>query len=122
MFYCFASICIKSGICLALIRLGAHKRSVYFPAIAVMAISILAGLVTFVIGLCICKPIDAEWYPTGGKCLSPSVTIDISYLISAASILTDFSCAILPIVLLWGVQMNWKIKWSIACILSFGFL
>jgi hypothetical protein len=64
-----------------------------------MEISIFAGLITFVIALCICKPIEAEWSPTAGKCLSPSVVIDISYLVSAASILTDLSCAILPIVL-----------------------
>lgn len=87
-----------------------------------MTISIISGVITLIIVLSVCTPIETQWNPAAGKCLSPSVIIDISYFISAACMLTDFSCTILPIVLLWDVHLNWKIKCTVACILSLGFL
>lgn len=35
---------------------------------------------------------------------------------------TDFSCSILPFVILWNLQMDRKLKFTIAAILSLGFL
>ncbi|KAH7176041.1 hypothetical protein EDB81DRAFT_674596 [Dactylonectria macrodidyma] len=119
--YCLASVCIKSGICVTLVRLS-NTRVVTYPAYAVITISVLAGIATFVILLSICKPIKAQWEPSAGKCASTSVTINASYFISATYILTDFSCVVLPIGLLWNLHLSWKIKAPVVCILSFGAL
>ncbi|KAH7383437.1 hypothetical protein BKA64DRAFT_682334 [Cadophora sp. MPI-SDFR-AT-0126] len=120
IFYCVDSIFVKSGICVGLIR-ASNKPTVRYPAYVVIAISSIAGISTLVTVLSVCKPIEAQWNPAAGKCLSPSVIVNISYFISAVYILTDFSCVILAIVLLWNVQLNWKVKSTAACILSLGF-
>ncbi|KAL5330972.1 hypothetical protein ACEPPN_000499 [Leptodophora sp. 'Broadleaf-Isolate-01'] len=91
VFYCFDAIFTKSGICVALTRLSAHKRSVYYPAMVTMTISIISGVITLIIVLSVCTPIETQWNPAAGKCLSPSVIIDISYFISAAYGLADIA-------------------------------
>ena len=86
----------------------------------IIVLSIIESLVTVVTVLSICKPIEAQWNPSAGKCAYVLVLMKAVYFISATSIFTDFSGAILPVVLLWSVQLNWKIKITIAGILSFG--
>jgi hypothetical protein len=105
----------------SLIRLS-NMRTVTYPAYAVIAISWIAGIITFVIVLSLCKPIEARWDPAAGKCVSIAVVIKTSYFISATSILTDFSCVLLPVRLLWSLNLNWKTKVPVVCILGFGAL
>ncbi|KAH9221278.1 hypothetical protein DL95DRAFT_382157 [Leptodontidium sp. 2 PMI_412] len=119
-FYCVDAIFIKSGVCVGLIR-ASNKSTIRYPAYVVMAISSIAGISALVTVLRICTPIEAQWNPAAGKCLSPSVIVNISYFLSAVYILTDFSCVIIAVVLLWDVQLSWKIKSTAVCILSLGF-
>jgi hypothetical protein len=120
-FYCVDSTFIKSSICVALLR-ASNKPTIRYPAYAIIAISSIAGISALVTVLCVCKPIETQWNPAAGECLSPSVIVNISYFISAVYIFTDFSCVILTIILLWNVQLNREIKSMAACILSLGFV
>ena len=120
MFYTVDTVFVKSAICVALIRLSHHEPAVYYPAFIVIAISFIAGATTFTSGFIQCKPIEANWNPAAGKCLSPLIIVDLGYFTSAAAMLTDLSCAILPIMLLWNANMSWKIKSTTICLLSFG--
>jgi hypothetical protein len=43
--------------------------------------------------------VAATWDPSRGKCADTSVITKVSYFISAASILTDYTCAVLPVVI-----------------------
>jgi hypothetical protein len=122
MFYTVDTIFVKSAICVALIRLSHDHPAVYYPAFIVIAVSFIAGATTFISEFIQCKPIEAAWNPAAGKCLSPSIIVALGYFTSAAAMLTDLSCAILPIVLLWNVNLNWKIKSTIICLLGFGFV
>lgn len=49
-----------------------------------------------------------------------SIIQNISYFISASSILTDWSCAILPCIIVWNLNMKRKLKVSAAGILALG--
>lgn len=71
----------------------------------------------------VCHPIAATWDPTipGGKC-DVDVLVAAAYFVSAMSLITDFSCAILPAVILWNLQMNKRTKVSVVTILGIGFL
>ena len=43
---------------------------------------------------------------------------NVSFFFSAIEILTDWSLALLPAVLLWNVQMKGRVKTSVAIILA----
>lgn len=71
--------------------------------------------------LSICVPVSAAW--TGiGKCAAPNVLRCVAIYTTVSSIITDFSCSILPYVILWNLQMDKKLKFTLAAILSLGFL
>lgn len=63
------------------------------------------------------------WNPNipGATC-DIEVIVATGYFVSATSLVTDFSCAILPSVVLWKLQMNKRTKISVITILSLGFL
>lgn len=86
-----------------------------------MALSTLSGFVIFVAVLSLCRPISAAW--TGeGHCASPNIIVQLAYFISVTAIITDFTCAIVPSVILYKLHMNARLKWTVAAILSLGFL
>jgi hypothetical protein len=143
MFQCFyltSLIFVKSSICFALLRIATHKgirQFLYF----IIFLSFCCGFVTMMACLLLCVPLSASC--TGiGKCAASSVirnvgkfypdrhskdaledanTIAAIYT-TVSSMVTDFSCSILPFVILWNLQMDRKLKFTIAAILSLGFL
>lgn len=56
----------------------------------------------------------------GGKCNDPTILEDVYYATTAVNIVTDWFCALLPVPLLWSVQLNRNAKLSVACLLSLG--
>ncbi|RQM07997.1 hypothetical protein DH86_00003615 [Scytalidium sp. 3C] len=56
---------------------------------------------------------------TTGSC-NLKLDSDVSFFFSAVEILTDWSLAILPGILLWHIQMKAKVKLSVAVILGLG--
>ena len=88
----------------------------------IMALNILSTLIAFIALFCVCKPIAAALNPAlpGAKCSSVGVVISLGYFVSATSLTTDFSCAILPIFILWKVQMSKRAKVTVATILGVG--
>lgn len=55
-----------------------------------------------------------------GVCNAREIQTALSYLVAAVSILTDWTFALLPIFLLWNVQMKTRIKVSVIALLSLG--
>lgn len=119
--YCLDSIFIKGSICVTLVRLS-NTITVTYLAYAVITISSIGAITAFIIILSVCKPISAQWDPSAGHCASTSVIIGASYFLSATSILTDLSCVLLATGLLWTVNLKWKVKAPIVCMLGFGVL
>jgi hypothetical protein len=52
-----------------------------------------------------------------GKCVAKGPWIAIGYLQSATNMATDIVLAIIPIPMLWGIQMNFGKKCMVASIL-----
>ena len=111
--------CIKSAICVTLTRI-AVDRVHRLVAISIIVVTCATSLVGFIGVLTTCQPVAANWNPTLGHCASPEVITDLSYLVSASSILTDWSAAILPIAILWKSQMKTSVKVSVGIILGLG--
>ncbi|KAI0020501.1 hypothetical protein F4780DRAFT_361986 [Xylariomycetidae sp. FL0641] len=120
VFYMLCLGCVKVSICMTLIRLAVerlHRILIW----AVMAITAATSLVGFVGVLSVCRPISANWNVTSpGHCADPSVITGINYMVSASSILTDWSCALLPVLMLWKAQMRTEVKVSVGIVLGLG--
>ncbi|KAL8420910.1 hypothetical protein RB596_001900 [Gaeumannomyces avenae] len=71
-----------------------------------------------------CQPMEFIWnkdLPGGGYCMSGSALVAGALINSSFTVVSDFTLAVLPIPMLWNVQMNWRVKASIIAILSLGF-
>ena len=62
-------------------------------------------------------PIETLWGEANGTC-NLQLNSNVSFFFSAIEILTDWSLALLPAVLLWNVQMKGRVKTSVAIILA----
>ncbi|KAI5212403.1 hypothetical protein AUEXF2481DRAFT_254676 [Aureobasidium subglaciale EXF-2481] len=119
--YCASLIFIKSSICVALIRLVISRRLLY-TLYAILALSASYGFVAMMTVLLQCRPLKATWDPSAGTCSNQGVIVRISYFVTACSITTDFACAVMPFVILWNLQMSKRLKFTVAAMLSLGFL
>jgi hypothetical protein len=70
-----------------------------------------------------CQPLAFTWGGTPtGTCIPPTHLKFAAFFNSSVSVLTDVTFALLPVPMLWNVQMNWKVKTAVGGILSLGIL
>jgi hypothetical protein len=68
-----------------------------------------------------CQPLALTWDSSvKGKCIPPSNLKFAAFFNSSVAVLTDVLFALLPVPILWNVQMNWRVKSAVAAILSLG--
>jgi hypothetical protein len=84
-----------------------------------MAITLCTGVVFFFVTLFQCWPISYFWNTNQkGSCVSPDVIIALTYLYSVFSVISDFTCAILPIFLVAKLNMGRRTKLAIIPLLA----
>lgn len=121
-FYASAAAFIKCSIAITLLRIADSRRAFTWTIWAVMAATGISAIV-FIAGIAnICHPITTLWGETTTGSCNLKLNSDVSFFFSAIEIVTDFSLAILPAVLLWNIQMKAKVKISVAVILGLGAL
>lgn len=121
LFYCVSMIMSKLSIGWFLLRIAIkriHAWTIYFA----MFISVIVGIVFFFVTLFQCKPISYFWrkHTQTGQCMSIEVIVALGYVYSAFSIISDFTFAILPVFLVWNLQLNTKTKWALIPLLTMG--
>jgi len=108
--YCWAMIAAKISIGLFLLRVTIkpiHKWIIY----TVMGLTALTGLVFFFVTLLQCTPISYFWNKKQtGFCVNIDIIIALTFLYSAISVICDFTFAILPVFLVWGLNMDLKTR------------
>ncbi|KAJ5906073.1 uncharacterized protein N7473_002989 [Penicillium subrubescens] len=123
MLYIWASAVAKISIALALLRLTVKKahRIILWVNIGVI---IAIGLMFWFVLLLDCQPVSYFWNRVdprySGTCLSVDILLDIAYLYSALTIICDLTLGILPVFLVWTLQMNRRTKIAVGGILSLG--
>ena len=118
MSYVITCVVAKVSIALALLRLTVSRRH---SAIlwAVIGLSVVVGLVFWFMLTLQCIPVSYFWRRTGnGKCLEINQLIIIAYVYSVVAMLCDLTLGLLPIVLVWNLQLNRQTKIALAGILS----
>ncbi|TEY35781.1 hypothetical protein BOTCAL_0579g00040 [Botryotinia calthae] len=123
IFYCAAIIPIKLSISFMLMRIATGRR-VYINSIyAISTMFTIMNLIAFLYIIFQCSPVQYAWNTSiVGKCNPAKTLADIYYATTAVNIVTDWFCAILPIPLLWNVQLNRNAKLSVGFILGLGAL
>ncbi|KAM0416508.1 hypothetical protein ACHAPD_005434 [Fusarium lateritium] len=108
---------------ITLLRITNRKMDIWI-LYGTMAITLCTGIVFFFVTLFQCWPISYFWNTNqDGKCVSPDVIIALTYLYSVFSVISDFTCAILPIFLISKLNMGKKTKlaviplFAMACVL-----
>ncbi|KAF4535756.1 Cation-transporting ATPAse 4 [Lasiodiplodia theobromae] len=119
IWYIASTVPIKCAICIALLRITQQRKYRYSLWI-IMFLSAVGAIVTIVTVLVQCQPVAATWDKTLGHCIDTKAITNSSYFLSACSIVTDWSCAILPAFILWNIQLRFRIKASVVVVLALG--
>lgn len=71
-----------------------------------------------------CTPLAFVWDHSivGGKCIPAKDLKFAAFFNSSVSLLTDLVFALLPVPILWSVQLNWKVKLAVSAVLALGIL
>lgn len=88
-----------------------------------MVLNLITGLVFFFVTMLQCQPVSFFWDkapPAKGSCISTSVIIDLTFVYSALNILCDFTFALLPIAIVWRLNMPRRLKVATIPLLSMG--
>ncbi|KFA75720.1 hypothetical protein S40288_04958 [Stachybotrys chartarum IBT 40288] len=69
-----------------------------------------------------CRPLAFTWDPAvpGGECIPTANLRFAAFFNSSVSALTDLVFALLPVPMMWKVQLKWKVKVAVATLLSLG--
>ncbi|KAK7931148.1 hypothetical protein PG985_001860 [Apiospora marii] len=113
---------IKCSICFSLFRITNERRHT-IPLWGVMLLSTVSAMLGFIAVVVTCQPIAKNWDPAltnVGSCMDYSIIQNTSFFISASSIITDWTCAVLPYFILWKMNIKRKVKVSVALVLALG--
>lgn len=122
-FYVWARCFVKLSIGAFLLRVAVlplHRRTI----IGIMSFIGLYTLGCFFTIIFQCTNLAVQWDKTAtGTCWTPQTLKAVTYTNAALNIFTDIIFAlVIPIIMLWSVQMNRLQKWSIISILGLGVL
>jgi len=112
---------IKFSIGLTILRITTNK--IYrFLTWAIVGLSCTSCIIGFFAVIFVCSPMEKSWMGAyvNGKCADPTIITKISYLISVLAVITDWGCAIIPAIVVWGLQMRPRVKISVTLVLVLG--
>ncbi|KAF1955743.1 hypothetical protein CC80DRAFT_414873 [Byssothecium circinans] len=118
--YCTTMIAAKMSIGIFLLRVTVTKLHRYIIYTA-MTLTLVSGLVFFFVTLLQCTPVSYFWgrfVGERGSCIDVNVIIGLTFLYSAISALSDGTFGILPIFLVWNLNMSRNSKLMLIPILS----
>ena len=94
-----------------------HKWILY----AAMSISVVAGSTFFFVTLFQCNPVSRFWdKDQGGSCLNPEIVVVLAITYSVFAVISDLMFVILPIFLVWNLNMKRRAKLALVPLLSMG--
>ncbi|KAL5326304.1 hypothetical protein ACEPPN_007442 [Leptodophora sp. 'Broadleaf-Isolate-01'] len=122
--YVLSNLALKLSIGVMLIRIAVVKKHKIIIWIVVVVFEVY-GTFYFFLFVLQCRPSAYFWTQyTGGKgtCINPTITVDATYAYSAISCWTDWTLAIIPMFIVWNLQMNIRTKIGLSLILAMAAL
>ncbi|KAL2818094.1 hypothetical protein BJX63DRAFT_384567 [Aspergillus granulosus] len=119
--YAISSILAKISVCIFLLRVMLfpwHRITLY----TVTALAVVTGIVFFVLLVIQCSPVSFFWTrmsgDTSGQCRYIDAIAIMLYIFSVTSALFDLTVGLLPIILVYKLQMNTQTKVAVAGLLG----
>ena len=114
---------IKLSIAIFLLHIAVGKRFIWILRISMLVVVVWSLALAFWDAFQ-CSPVQAQWDYTipGSKCVTSEQVVSAAYSLSVLNIITDWLYALLPIFMIWNVQMTKQAKATIMFILSLGIL
>ena len=111
----------KISISIFLLRIIVEKIQRWVVYLALL-ISIVTGVAYFFVILFQCSPVSYFWDKgvEGGKCLDTTIILALGYLYSVLAIVTDLTFVILPMFLIWKLNLKRGSKLALIPLLSMG--
>ncbi|GLI76992.1 hypothetical protein PoHVEF18_005274 [Penicillium ochrochloron] len=123
IFYTWSSALAKISIAVALLRLTVKKihRIIIW---SIIALTIAVSVMFWLVMLLDCRPISYFWDyadpSKSGTCMSTTSLVKVAYVYSCLTIVCDLTLGLLPIFLVWKLQMSHRTKIAVGGILSMG--
>lgn len=122
--YVLANMAIKASIAIFLLRIcitRTHRMIIYIAT----GVTELYSLFFFLLFILQCRPTSLFWLrvtanPPAGSCLDAKIVSNVFYGYSAISCASDWTYSILPMFLVWKLQMSKRTKISVVGILAAG--
>lgn len=112
---------VKISVALLLLRVSVKAVYRYIILCSIFIVAVVTVAIFLAVALQ-CRPLSLAWDPTSatGTCMAPIQVTRLGYVLSAVDIYSDCLYALLPIPMLWNVQMTTKAKMSICLVLGVG--
>jgi hypothetical protein len=113
-------IAAKISIGIFLLRITIHQpqcRIIY----VVLVLTVITGVMFLFIMIFQCTPISFYWNKSQtGSCLNRDVIVALAYVYSLVSAVCDFTFGLMPVWLVWGLNMRRSEKLVLTPILGIG--
>ncbi|RYO80478.1 hypothetical protein DL766_007364 [Monosporascus sp. MC13-8B] len=120
--YLITLFVVKFSVAIVLYRLAECRNTIRRILQGSMIVLGIWGTVSVLIVALECLPLSVAWGVGDGNCVHPIVLANTGYSTSAIDIATGWLFALLPIALLWNVQLNTTTKVSVILLLGLGVL
>ncbi|QUC18860.1 uncharacterized protein UV8b_03101 [Ustilaginoidea virens] len=120
-FYLLCMMFVKLSIGLFLLRLATQKSYIWTLRIALVIVTLWTTVI-FIWNMFQCTPVQKQWdfRIRDGYCAGPDEVISAAYALTVMVVLSDWFFALIPIPLLWGVDMTKQAKVTVIVILGLG--
>jgi len=121
LFYISAASMLKIAIGFFLLRVSVQKVHIWIIGIIIVGAAMF-GTAYFFVALFQCHPISAWWTHGAGTkyCMDPTVIVATTYAASVINSLADWTFGILPIFIVWDLEMARRQKIMVAILLAFA--
>ncbi|KAK1240129.1 hypothetical protein MKX08_007571 [Trichoderma sp. CBMAI-0020] len=120
LLYLIAQLVAKISVALVLYRIATMAPLVRRVLIGSMVVMSIVSVVAIFMFAFQCRPLSVAWGVGTGTCLPGSTIANVAYAVSAADILFSWLYGLLPIYLLWSVQISMRTKIVVSILLGFG--
>ena len=111
----------KASIAVFLLRISGTRRLHSWIIYISLGFSLITTLTFLFVCMLQCQPISYFWTRSGnGKCIDLQVIIALTYTFSSFSMVTDYVFAILPIFMVWNLNMSKRSKWMLVPLFLMG--
>ena len=109
---------VKTSVLLFLLRLGGQKRGMRISIHVLNALNLGQLAAQFIVVIFQCRPVAGFW----DRSLHPKCINTTEFVVSTSSltIFTDILVLMLPIWMLWNLQIRFKAKMGISAVLMLG--